>query len=111
MRHSRFAPLLLTLIAVPSVAQQPRLLVAQKGDATLGIVDPIAGKLIASVPEGGVGVAVKHKIAHSIAEAQLEIRLNCNAFQILIQDVPLQNAVRPIAQQERRKTRISPTVV
>ncbi|MGA7257907.1 MAG: hypothetical protein WBX09_14785, partial [Terracidiphilus sp.] len=45
--------LLLVPIAVPSVAQQPRLLVAQKGEASLGIIDPAAGKLIASVPEGG----------------------------------------------------------
>ncbi|HUY95122.1 MAG TPA: hypothetical protein VMU71_07475 [Terracidiphilus sp.] len=53
MSYARFAPLLLALIAVPSVAQQPRLLVAQKGEASLGIIDPVAGKLIASVPEGG----------------------------------------------------------
>src|SRR5947209_2445310 len=33
--------------------QQPRLLVAQKGEGTLGIIDPHAGKVIASVPEGG----------------------------------------------------------
>lgn len=44
--------LLLAPMAVPSVAQEPRLLVAQKGEASLGIVDPAAGKLIASVPEG-----------------------------------------------------------
>jgi len=35
-------------------AQQPRLLVAQKGEASLGIVDPEAGKVVAAVPEGGV---------------------------------------------------------
>lgn len=35
-------------------AQQSRLLVAQKGDASLGIVDPEAGKLLAAVPEGGI---------------------------------------------------------
>ena len=35
-------------------AQQGTLLVAQKGLASLGIVDPVAGKLVASVPEGGV---------------------------------------------------------
>jgi DNA-binding beta-propeller fold protein YncE len=35
-------------------AQQPRLLVAQKGEASLGIVDPAAGKVVAAVPEGGV---------------------------------------------------------
>jgi DNA-binding beta-propeller fold protein YncE len=34
-------------------AQQPRLLVAQKGEQSLGIVDPVAGRVVASVPEGG----------------------------------------------------------
>jgi YVTN family beta-propeller protein len=34
-------------------AQEGRLLIAQKGDASLGIADPAAGKVIASVPEGG----------------------------------------------------------
>jgi YVTN family beta-propeller protein len=36
-----------------SHAQQSRLLVAQKGDQSLAIVDPVAGKVLASVPEGG----------------------------------------------------------
>jgi DNA-binding beta-propeller fold protein YncE len=41
-------------IAIPAaLAQQPRLLVAQKGDASLGIVDPAKGKVVAAVPEGG----------------------------------------------------------
>jgi DNA-binding beta-propeller fold protein YncE len=35
-------------------AQEPHLLVAQKGDASLGIVDLMAGKVVAAVPEGGV---------------------------------------------------------
>lgn len=35
-------------------AQQGRLLVAQKGDDSLAIVDPVAGKVLASVAEGGV---------------------------------------------------------
>lgn len=35
-------------------AQKGLLLVAQKGDASLGIVDPVAGKVIATVAEGGV---------------------------------------------------------
>ncbi len=35
-------------------AQQGRLLVAQKGDSSLAIVDPVAGTVLASVPEGGV---------------------------------------------------------
>jgi DNA-binding beta-propeller fold protein YncE len=37
-----------------TVAQQPHLLVAQKGEASLGIVDPATGKVVAAVPEGGV---------------------------------------------------------
>jgi DNA-binding beta-propeller fold protein YncE len=35
-------------------AQDAHLLVAQKGDASLAIVDPAAGKVLAAVPEGGV---------------------------------------------------------
>lgn len=53
MHPARLVPLALALIAVPAIAQQPRLLVAQKGEASLGIIDPVAGKLIASIPEGG----------------------------------------------------------
>lgn len=53
MLRACLAPLMLVLIALPAIAQQPRLLVAQKGEASLGIIDPVAGKLIASVPEGG----------------------------------------------------------
>ena len=34
--------------------QQGRLLVAQKGDDSLAVVDPAQGKVLASVPEGGV---------------------------------------------------------
>src|SRR5438309_6733744 len=30
------------------------LLVAQKGEASLGIIDPAAGKVVAAVPEGGI---------------------------------------------------------
>jgi DNA-binding beta-propeller fold protein YncE len=41
----------LSLAVTGAVAQ--RLLVAQKGEASLGIVDPAAGKVIAAVPEGG----------------------------------------------------------
>jgi DNA-binding beta-propeller fold protein YncE len=41
--------------AIPAAfAQQGRLLVTQKGDTSLAIVDPAAGKVIASVQEGGV---------------------------------------------------------
>ena len=36
-----------------ATAQQQLLLVAQKGDQSLAIVDPAAGKVLASVPEGG----------------------------------------------------------
>jgi DNA-binding beta-propeller fold protein YncE len=38
---------------VCSSASAQVLLVAQKGEASLGIIDPAAGKLVASVPEGG----------------------------------------------------------
>jgi len=53
--HPRpFAVVALALL-VPSIgAQQSHLLVAQKGEASLGIVDPASGKVIASVPEGGI---------------------------------------------------------
>ncbi len=45
----------LLFLALPAgYAQQNRLLVAQKGDHSVGIVDPGTAKLIASVPEGGV---------------------------------------------------------
>jgi DNA-binding beta-propeller fold protein YncE len=55
LKSIRFAlPLLLwSLIAQSTHSQQPRLLVAQKGEQSLAIVDPIAGSIIASVPEGG----------------------------------------------------------
>lgn len=44
----------LVAAAVGACAQQGHLLIAQKGDSSLGIADPEAGKVIASVPEGGV---------------------------------------------------------
>jgi DNA-binding beta-propeller fold protein YncE len=44
---------MLFMTAASLSAQKPLLLVAQKGDASLGIIDPVAGKLVASVPEGG----------------------------------------------------------
>jgi len=51
------------LVVVSSVhAQQARLLVAQKGEDSLGIVDPVAGTVIASVPEGGT---TGHEVAAS----------------------------------------------
>ena len=55
MRSIRRAlPLLLVCSALPAVfAQQPRLLVAQKGEQSLAIIDPVSGTILASVPEGG----------------------------------------------------------
>ena len=42
-------------LAIPvAQTQQPRLLVTQKGTQSLAIVDPVAGAVIASVPEGGI---------------------------------------------------------
>ncbi|MGD0630666.1 MAG: cytochrome D1 domain-containing protein [Terracidiphilus sp.] len=56
MRSIPFAlPLLsLTVLAASAQAQQGRLLVAEKGQQSLAIVDPVSGKVLASVPEGGV---------------------------------------------------------
>ena len=56
MRSIRLAVALLLLsFIVPSIhAQQARLLVTQKGDRSLAIVDPVSGKVLASVPEGGI---------------------------------------------------------
>ena len=56
MKSIRFAAsiLLPVLVAAAGYAQQGRLLVAQKGDRSLAIVDPVAGKVLASVPEGGI---------------------------------------------------------
>ena len=55
MHSIRFAAALLLLLLAASTAksQQPRLLVAQKGEQSLAIVDPVAGTVIGSVPEGG----------------------------------------------------------
>ena len=54
--------LLIAMFAFSSHAQDARLLVAQKGLGSLGIVDPVAGKLLASVPEGGI---TGHEVAAS----------------------------------------------
>lgn len=56
MRSIRFAlPLLsLTVLAASAQAQQGRLLVAEKGQQSLAIVDPVSGKVLASIAEGGV---------------------------------------------------------
>jgi DNA-binding beta-propeller fold protein YncE len=48
------AALMLSLAISAAYAQQGRLLVTQKGDASLAIVDPATGKVIANVPEGGI---------------------------------------------------------
>lgn len=54
MRSIRFAGLVLVCsCVVASIYAQARLLVAQKGEDSLGIVDPVAGTVIASVAEGG----------------------------------------------------------
>lgn len=55
-----FAVLLLAVCAAR--AQEGRLLVDQKGDRSLAIVDPVAGKVIADVAEGGT---TGHEVAGS----------------------------------------------
>jgi DNA-binding beta-propeller fold protein YncE len=56
-------PIVLLSAAIPiSFAEHSRLLVAQKGDTSLAIVDPVAGTVIASVAEGGV---TGHEVAGS----------------------------------------------
>jgi YVTN family beta-propeller protein len=52
--HLGIPTVLLLLITSASYGQQGRLLVAQKGDRSLAIVDPVSGKVVASVPEGGI---------------------------------------------------------
>jgi YVTN family beta-propeller protein len=55
LRSNRFiAALSLALALTAAHAQNGHLLVAQKGDQSLAIVDPASGAVIASVPEGGV---------------------------------------------------------
>jgi DNA-binding beta-propeller fold protein YncE len=51
-----------SLAAAPAGAQTGRLLVAQKGDRSLAIVDPAAGKVIANVAENGI---TGHEVAGS----------------------------------------------
>jgi YVTN family beta-propeller protein len=55
LRFIRFSALLLSLALFASslFSQQARLVVAEKGQQSLAIIDPVAGKLLASVPEGG----------------------------------------------------------
>ena len=52
--RSAFYGALLVFFAAIIHAQESRLLVAQKGDRSLAIVDPASGKVVASVAEGGV---------------------------------------------------------
>jgi YVTN family beta-propeller protein len=58
MFRNRSLPLALALAAVPFLASAPSskgvLIVANKGESTLGIIDPETGKQVATVPEGGV---------------------------------------------------------
>lgn len=56
MRSIRFVlPLFAAALAVATLqAQQPHLLVVEKGQQTLAIVDPASGKVLASVLEGGI---------------------------------------------------------
>jgi len=56
VRAIQFAlPLLsITLAATTVPAQQDRLVVAEKGQQSMAIIDPASGKVLASVPEGGV---------------------------------------------------------
>jgi DNA-binding beta-propeller fold protein YncE len=57
-----FSLALVSLTASPALAQHAWLLVAQKGDRSLGIVDPATGTVVASVPEGGI---TGHEVAGS----------------------------------------------
>ena len=45
---------MLPALSLSAFAQAPRLLVAEKGGQSLAIIDPTAGKVLASVPEGGI---------------------------------------------------------
>jgi YVTN family beta-propeller protein len=58
---SSFAAVL-SLTATAACAQQARLVVDQKGDRSLAIIDPVAGKVIADVAENGV---TGHEVAAS----------------------------------------------
>lgn len=51
---SALPSLSLALLSTAVVAQQARLVVAEKGQQSLAIIDPAAGKVLASVPEGGI---------------------------------------------------------
>ena len=53
---------MVSLVAAAACAQQARLVVDQKGDRSLAIVDPVAGKVIADVAENGI---TGHEVAAS----------------------------------------------
>ena len=53
---------LLSLMAPAACAQRERLLVAQKGEQSLGIVDPATGMVTVSIPENGI---TGHEVASS----------------------------------------------
>jgi YVTN family beta-propeller protein len=57
-----FAGLLTAVFAAPSSPSSGMLLVANKGDQALGLIDPTAGRQIAKVSEGGV---TGHEVAAS----------------------------------------------
>jgi DNA-binding beta-propeller fold protein YncE len=57
-----FAGLLIAAFAAPSSPSNGLLLVANKGEQTLGLIDPTAGRQIAAVAEGGV---TGHEVAAS----------------------------------------------
>lgn len=52
--HLSISLALLALCNCSAHAQQSRLLVAEKGNQSLAIVDPASGNVLASVPEGGI---------------------------------------------------------
>ena len=55
MRIARtFLPTTIVALFALAVHAQSRLLVAEKGNESLAIIDPAAGRVLASVPEGGV---------------------------------------------------------
>jgi DNA-binding beta-propeller fold protein YncE len=57
-----FAGLLIAAFAAPSSPSNGLLLVANKGEQTLGLIDPTAGRQIATIAEGGV---TGHEVAAS----------------------------------------------
>jgi len=61
MRRLHLSFIVLSLVALPSYsswaqtgASNSLVLVANKGDNSLGLIDPVAGKQVAEIPEGGV---------------------------------------------------------